>query len=80
MEYLGYVVVGMAAGGIAGIVLRGRSFGLVGDLVVGVVGALAGAFLASGLGISASGIVGQIAIAAGGAIVLLVLARLLKRM
>lgn len=73
-------VVGVAAGGIAGIVLRGRSFGLVGDLVVGVVGAFAGAFLASGLGISARGIVGQIAIAAAGAIVLLVFARPLKRM
>ena len=71
---------GVAAGGIAGIVLRGRSFGLVGDLVVGVVGAFAGAFLASGLGISAGGIVGQIAIAAAGAIVLLVFARPLKRM
>ena len=45
-----------------------------------VVGAFAGAFLASGLGISAGGIVGQIAIAAAGAIVLLVFARPLKRM
>jgi len=80
MDYLRYVVVGVAAGWIAGVVMRGRSFGLVGDLVVGVVGAFAGAFLANGLGISAGGIIGRIAIAAAGAIVLLVFARLLKRM
>ena len=76
MDYLRYVVVGVAAGWIAGVVMRGRSFGLVSDLVVGDVGA----FLANGLGISAGGIIGRIAIAAAGAIVLLVFARLLKRM
>ena len=76
MDYLRYVVVGVAAGWIAGVVMRGRSFGLVSDLVVGDVGA----FLANGLGISASGIIGRIAIAAAGAIALLVFARLLKRM
>ena len=76
MDYLRYVVVGVAAGWIAGVVMRGRRFGLVSDLVVGDVGA----FLANGLGISAGGIIGRIAIAAAGAIVLLVFARLLKRM
>lgn len=79
MEYVWFVVVGIAAGWVAGVVLKGRSMGLKVNLVVGVVGALVGGFLFRMLGVTAGGLVGQIVIAALGAIVLLVFVRLIRK-
>ena len=80
MEFVWFVVVGIAAGWIAGVVMKGRGLGLVGNLVVGVIGALVGGFLFRMMGVTAGGLVGQIVIAAAGAIILLALVRLLRRM
>ena len=79
MEFVWFVVVGIAAGWIAGVVMKGRGLGLWGNLVVGVIGAIAGGYLLGLLGVSAGGLVGRIAIAAVGAIVLLALVRLVRR-
>jgi uncharacterized membrane protein YeaQ/YmgE (transglycosylase-associated protein family) len=55
-------------------------FGLVGDLVIGVIGAFLGGFLFSSLGVSAGGgLVGRLVVATVGAVVLLLLLRLVKR-
>jgi uncharacterized membrane protein YeaQ/YmgE (transglycosylase-associated protein family) len=60
--------------------MRGGGFGLVGDLVVGVVGALIAGWLFPRLGINiGGGIIGAIIAAAIGAIILLFLIRLVKR-
>ena len=66
MEIVWMVVIGIAAGWIAGVVMKGRGLGLTGNLVVGVVGALVGGFLFRMLGVTAGGLVGQIVIAAAG--------------
>ncbi|GMU71519.1 MAG: GlsB/YeaQ/YmgE family stress response membrane protein [Burkholderiales bacterium] len=80
MEFVWFVVVGIAAGWIAGVVMKGRGLGLWGNLVVGVIGALVGGFLFRLMGVTAGGLVGQIVIAAAGAIILLALVRLVRRM
>lgn len=49
MGILAWLVVGLIAGWLASVVMRGGGFGLVGDIIVGVVGALIGGFLASTL-------------------------------
>ncbi len=49
MGILSWIVVGLIAGWLAGLVVRGGGFGLVGDIVVGIVGALIGGFLAGSL-------------------------------
>ncbi len=49
MGLLAWIVVGLIAGWLASQVMKGRGSGLVGDLVLGVVGALLGGFLASEL-------------------------------
>ena len=49
MGILAWLVVGLIAGWLASRVMRGGGYGLVGDIVVGVVGALIGGFLASTL-------------------------------
>jgi uncharacterized membrane protein YeaQ/YmgE (transglycosylase-associated protein family) len=58
---------------------EGRGFGLIGDLIVGVVGALLGGFLFGLLGLSAGGLLGQLITATVGAIILIALLRLVKR-
>jgi uncharacterized membrane protein YeaQ/YmgE (transglycosylase-associated protein family) len=74
------IVVGVVAGWLAGQVMRGGGFGLVGDLVVGVLGALIAGWLFPRLGFSlGGGIVAAIVSAAIGAIILLLVLRVVRR-
>ena len=75
-----WLVIGAIAGWIAGAVVKGGGFGLIGDIVVGIIGAVIGGWLAGVLGIHiGGGIIGTIITATGGAIVLLLLVRLIRR-
>lgn len=74
-----FLLIGAVAGWIAGQVVRGGGFGLVGDIVVGIVGAFVAGLLLPGLGLGLTGIFGSIIYAAIGAIILLVVIRLIKR-
>jgi uncharacterized membrane protein YeaQ/YmgE (transglycosylase-associated protein family) len=74
-----FLVIGLVAGWLASRIMRGGGFGLVGDLVVGVIGAFLGGWLFNLLGISLGGILGALVTALIGAIVLLYLLRLIKR-
>ncbi len=80
MNLLWFLIVGLIAGWLAGLLVKGGGFGLIGDLVVGVIGAFLGGFLFSTLGVSAGGgLIGSIIVATIGAVVLLFLVRLIKR-
>ena len=71
--------VGIVAGWLAGKVVRGAGFGLLGDLVVGIVGAFIATLLFPRLGIHlGSGIVSEIIFSALGAIILLLVVRLIR--
>jgi uncharacterized membrane protein YeaQ/YmgE (transglycosylase-associated protein family) len=71
--------VGVIAGWLAGKVVRGTGFGLIGDLVVGVAGALLASLLFPRLGIAiGSGLVSEIIYSAIGAIILLLIVRLVR--
>jgi len=60
--------------------MKGGGFGVVGDIVVGVLGALLGGFLFSSLGLSSGGgLLGAIIVATIGAVVLIFILRLVKR-
>ena len=74
-----FLVIGLIAGWAAGQVLKGRGFGLIGDLIVGVIGAFLGGWLFSLLNISAGGILGSLITAFVGAVVFLYLIRIIKR-
>ena len=70
------LLVGIVAGWLIGRIVRGAGFGLVGDAAVGIVGALIGEWLLPRLDIHLlSGLMGMIADAAIGAVVLLVVLR-----
>src|SRR3979490_2260905 len=71
--------VGLIAGWLAGQVVRGSGFGLVGDLIVGIVGAFIGSWLLPQLGIHlGTGVISAIVNATVGAILLLLLLRLVR--
>jgi uncharacterized membrane protein YeaQ/YmgE (transglycosylase-associated protein family) len=70
------VLVGVIAGWLAGQIVQGTGFGLVGDLVIGIIGAFIGSWLLPQLNVHlGTGIVAAIANATVGAIILLLLLR-----
>ena len=73
------IFVGIVAGWLAGQIVRGTGFGLVGDLIIGVLGALVASLLFPRLGFHlGTGIVSEILYSAIGAIVLLLIVRLIR--
>ena len=79
MNFLWFLIIGLVAGWLAGEVMSGDGFGLVGNLIVGVIGALIGGFLFDLLGIAAGGLLGSLITAFIGAVVLIWLLRLIRR-
>lgn len=81
MGILSWIVVGLIAGWLAGQVMKGGGYGVIGDIVVGVIGGLLGGWIASSvfhLGAGVNGInLQSILVAFLGAVVLLVLVRML---
>ena len=71
--------VGLIAGWLAGKVVRGTGFGIIGDIVVGIAGALVASFLFPKLGIRlGTGLVSEIIYSAIGAVILLLVVRLVR--
>jgi uncharacterized membrane protein YeaQ/YmgE (transglycosylase-associated protein family) len=71
--------VGLVAGWLAGKIVRGTGFGIIGDILVGIAGAFVASFLFPKLGIHlGSGLVSNIIYSAIGAVVLLLIVRLLR--
>jgi uncharacterized membrane protein YeaQ/YmgE (transglycosylase-associated protein family) len=68
---LWFLIIGLVAGWLAGLVSRGSGFGLWGDLVTGVIGAFVGGFLFKLIGISTYGVIGSIIVSTIGAVVFL---------
>lgn len=68
---LWFLIVGLIAGWLAGVISKGSGFGLWGDLVTGVVGAFVGGFLFNLIGISTYGVIGSIVVSTIGAIIFL---------
>jgi uncharacterized membrane protein YeaQ/YmgE (transglycosylase-associated protein family) len=75
-----WLVIGAIAGFLAGKIVEGSGFGLIVDIIVGIVGAVIGGYLADALGIAVSGgMIASIIVAIIGAVVLLFVLRLIKR-
>ena len=73
--------VGFVAGWLAGKIVRGTGFGMIGDILVGIAGALVASFLFPKLGIHiGTGLISEIIYSAIGAILLLLIVRLVRRM
>ena len=80
MGILTWIIVGLVAGVLASLVVGG-GFGLIGDIIIGIIGAFVGGWIFSQLGVSTpfGGLAGTIFVAFIGAVVLLFLLRLIRR-
>jgi uncharacterized membrane protein YeaQ/YmgE (transglycosylase-associated protein family) len=80
MNVLWFLLIGVIAGWLAGVLVKGGGFGLFGDLLVGIIGAMIGGFFFSGVaGAAGGGLLGSLLVATLGAVILLVILRVIKR-
>ncbi|MBR8334163.1 GlsB/YeaQ/YmgE family stress response membrane protein [Burkholderia ambifaria] len=74
-----WLIVGVVAGWISGVIVKGAGFGIVVDIVVGIAGAFVGGWLATVFGISVGGgLLSSIVVAVAGAVLLLLVIRLVR--
>jgi len=79
MHLLWFLIIGVVAGWLAGQFMKGGGYGLIGDLILGVIGAFIGGWLFSAVGLHAGGVIGSLITATVGAVVLVLLIRLIKK-
>lgn len=75
--FIGTIIIGLLAGWIAGTISRGRGYGCLVDIILGLIGAFVGRWIFTRLGIVVWGFWGTLAAATVGAVVLVAIARLL---
>lgn len=80
MDIITWLIVGLVAGVLASLVMGGTGYGIIGDIIIGIVGAFVGGWLFAKLGVNTpfSGLAGTIFVAFIGAIVLLFVLRLIR--
>lgn len=77
MNIILFLIIGALAGYLAGLIMKGRGFGLLGNLVVGIVGAVLGGYLLGGY--MPAGLIGVLISATIGAVILLFIIGLIKK-
>ncbi|HEY2583821.1 MAG TPA: GlsB/YeaQ/YmgE family stress response membrane protein [Mucilaginibacter sp.] len=80
LSFIGFIILGAIAGWLAGLLFKGTGFGLLGDIVIGIIGGVIGGWIAEDLlHITLGGVIGDLIVAVAGALVLLWVISLLKR-
>ena len=80
MGFIEWILVGLVAGWLAGRLMKGGGYGVLVDILLGIVGGFVGGWLFGVLGIwSGGGVIGSIIVAFVGAVILVWISRLLKR-
>ena len=80
MEFFWMILIGMVAGWLAGQFMTGKGLGVIGDIIIGVIGALIGGFLFQKTGIMpGSGLIASLIVATTGAIIFLYGLRMVKK-
>jgi uncharacterized membrane protein YeaQ/YmgE (transglycosylase-associated protein family) len=80
MSIIAWILLGLIAGWLAGVLVRGGGYGVIGDIILGIVGALVGGWITSTLlGVNISGFnLESLLIAVLGAIIVIVIGRLIS--
>ena len=73
---IAWIIVGLIAGWLAGVVMKGGGYGVVGDIILGIIGALVGGFIAGAFGFGPTNLIGSIIIAFIGAVIVVFVVRL----
>lgn len=71
MKFIGFLIIGAIAGWLAGVIKKGKGFGLGGNLVVGILGAMLGGILFGLIGLQSTGMIGSLVVSTFGAVLLL---------
>jgi uncharacterized membrane protein YeaQ/YmgE (transglycosylase-associated protein family) len=79
MDIILTLVIGILAGWLAGLIMKGGGYGILGDLILGIVGAYLGSWILDVLGLSTYGIIGYLIMSVLGAVVLVALIRMIKK-
>jgi uncharacterized membrane protein YeaQ/YmgE (transglycosylase-associated protein family) len=79
MNIILWIISGVVAGWLTGMIVKGRGFGLLGDLVIGLLGGLVGGWVSQLIGISAQGWLGSVLIAVLGGVILVAVVRILRK-
>jgi uncharacterized membrane protein YeaQ/YmgE (transglycosylase-associated protein family) len=78
-SWIAWIVIGAIAGWLAGVLVKGYGYGLIGNIVIGILGAGIAGLLAPSLGIHTESMGGNIVAALLGALILLLLVGLIRR-
>ncbi|MDO9100150.1 MAG: GlsB/YeaQ/YmgE family stress response membrane protein [Caldisericota bacterium] len=78
-EWVWFIIIGIAAGWLAGQVMKGSGYGLLGDLIIGAIGGVVGGYVFGLLKIKSVGLLGALITATVGAILLIVVVRGIRR-
>lgn len=79
MQFIWFLLIGLVAGWLAGQIVKGRGFGPLWDIVIGIIGAVLGGWLFGLFGLASGSLIGSLVTATVGAVVLLFLVGLLKK-
>ena len=79
MDLIIFLVIGALAGWLAGVIMKGGGFGVIGNIIVGILGAMLGGWLLPKLGLTIGGEFGGFITAVIGAVILLFIVGLIKR-
>ena len=80
MGFIAWIVVGLVAGWLAGQLMKGGGYGVVVDIILGILGGIVGGWVFGLLGLSSGGgMIGSIIVAFVGAVILVGITRVLKR-
>ncbi|MBF0571552.1 MAG: GlsB/YeaQ/YmgE family stress response membrane protein [Candidatus Omnitrophica bacterium] len=77
--WIWFLFIGGVIGWVAGLITRGRGYGIPADIVIGIVGAMLGGWIASALGLSVGSSLGMFLLAILGAVVFVGLTRFVVR-
>lgn len=78
-SFISFLVIGLLAGWLAGLLMRGKGFGCIGNVLIGALGGLIGGFLFQLAGLNFAGFLGSLLTALVGAIALLFVVRVLRK-
>jgi uncharacterized membrane protein YeaQ/YmgE (transglycosylase-associated protein family) len=80
MDFIIDILIGLTAGWLAGRIMKGSGYGLAGNLIVGVIGALIGPFIFALIGIPLGGLLGELVMAIVGAVALIYVIRMVRKL
>jgi uncharacterized membrane protein YeaQ/YmgE (transglycosylase-associated protein family) len=79
MDFVWFILIGIIAGWLAGQIMKGGGYGLLVDLLLGIIGAVIGGWVFRQLGIAAGGLIGSLITATVGAVIFIAILRLIRR-